>query len=82
MILLTGSSGENGVAGSIHFNRTAGAIESWNRILKCNDHDKHRRRPDLFIKDHHPIMLGRQLSYVDDMTSSKKRSKLKVNSTC
>lgn len=53
--------------------RTTGATEAWNRILKQTDHRKHRLRPDVFIKEHYPILLGRQLSFVDDFKKPQKK---------
>lgn len=45
--------------------RTSGAVEGWNRILKCIDHPRHRLRPDVFIHDHWQPLTGRQLTYID-----------------
>ena len=58
-------------------NRTAGTIEAWNLILKRSDHPKHRKRPDLFLKEHYSIHFGRQLAYIDNV-STKDRQRLKV----
>lgn len=57
--------------------RTAGTVEAWNLILKRNDHVKHRKRPDIFIKEHHPLLLGRQVAYIDKV-APKEGKKLKV----
>ena len=56
---------------------TAGTIEAWNLILKRSDHPKHRKRPDLFIKEHYSIQFGRQRAYIDNV-SPKDRQKLKI----
>ena len=58
-------------------NRTAGTIEAWNLILKRSDHPKHRKQPDLFFKEHYSIHFGRQLAYID-LVSTKDRQRLKV----
>lgn len=48
--------------------RTAGTVEAWNFMLKRTDHIKQlRMRPDLFIKNHLSVLLGRQFSYIDDV---------------
>ena len=57
--------------------QTAVRIEAWNLILKRSDHPKHRKQPDLFIKEHYSIHFGRQLAYIDN-ASTKDRQKLKV----
>ena len=62
---------------TVCFDRTAGTIEAWNLMLKRNDHLKHRKRPDIFIKEHFPIQLGRQLAFIDNM-NLKESKKLKV----
>ena len=54
--------------------RINGTIEAWHLILKRTDHKEHRKRPDVFLKEHHTILLGRQLSYCDNMTVSDKRA--------
>ena len=53
--------------------RTSGAIEAWNLILKQMDHKKHRLRPDVFIKQHYDILYGRQLKYIDKLTGQPQR---------
>lgn len=47
--------------------RTNGAIEAWNFILKQVDHKIHRLRPDVFIKEHWEVILGRQLHFIDQL---------------
>ena len=56
---------------------TAVTIDVWNLILKRTDHPKHRTQPDLFIKEHYSIHFGRQLAYIDNV-STKDRQRLKV----
>ena len=60
------------------YHRTSGTIEAWNYILKHTDHPKHRLRPDVFVKQHFPILLGRQMSFVDSLKSKDKKRALKV----
>ena len=52
--------------------RTSGAIEGWNLILKHSDHKQHRLRPDVFLAKHFPLVLGRQLTFVDLLSASNK----------
>ena len=54
--------------------RTNGTIEVWHLILKRNDHKQQRKRPDVFLKEHHPILLGQQLSYCDNLTAKEKKN--------
>ena len=54
---------------------TAGTIKAWNLILKRSDHPNHRKRP--FIREHYSIHFGRQLAYIDNV-STKDRERLKV----
>ena len=53
-------------------NRTSGTVEAWNFILKQQDHPQHRLRPDVFIKSHWELLLGRQLSFIDTISHKKK----------
>ena len=53
--------------------RTSGAVEGWNRILKCIDHPRHRLRPDVFIYDHWQPLTGRQLTYIDQLNGKTKQ---------
>lgn len=64
--------------GNIH-HRTSGTIEAWNYILKEVDHRTHRKRPDAFIQEHYPILVGRQLQYIDTLTSKKQKSVIKAS---
>lgn len=57
--------------------RTAGTIEAWNLIQKRNDHIMHKMRPDLFIKEHFKVLIGRQLTYIDHL-SLKGKTKVQV----
>lgn len=45
----------------IRAERTSGSIEAWNYIVKQVDHAKSRIRPDLFFKEHFPILRGRHM---------------------
>lgn len=38
------------------------------------DHPKHRLRPDVFIKEHYPVLLGRQLSFIDQLNAKEKKT--------
>ena len=58
--------------------RTSGTIESWNLILKQVDHTKHRMRPDLFVKEHFPVLVGRQISFIDKLPKRNQSLILKV----
>ena len=59
--------------------RTSGAIEGWNFILKQNDHQQQRLRPDIFLVRHFPLVLGRQLTFVDRLSAScKTRVKVRL----
>ena len=46
--------------------------------MKCTDHSKHRLRPDLFIKQHYEILIGRQMSFVDTI-NKRDCCKIKVH---
>ena len=63
--------GENGT-------RTAGTVEAWNLILKRSDHVKHRIRPDIFVMEHHDILIGKQRCYIDTLNIEKMKARLKV----
>ncbi len=54
------------------YHRTSGTIEAWNFILKQTDHPKHRLRPDVFVTQHFPFLIGRQMTFVDSLKSKEK----------
>ena len=63
--------------------KTAGTIEAWNYILKRIDHTEMHMRPDVFIRNHYPVILGRQRQFYDDLhKSSRKRLKVSINVLC
>ena len=45
--------------------------------MKRSDHPKHRKLPDLFIKEHYSIHFGWQLACIDNV-STKDKQRLKV----
>ena len=55
--------------------RTSGSIEAWNYILKQVDHKKSRMQQDLFIKEHLPVLRGRQVGFVDALKFITKKQK-------
>ena len=57
--------------------RTAGTIEAWNLILKKIDHPQKHLRPDVFLRQHYPIIIARQRQFFDDM-QDKLRKHVKV----
>ena len=62
--------------------RTAGTIEAWNYILKKFDHSQKRLRPDVFLKEHYPLIIARQRQFFDDMTQPiKKRVKVSCSAS-
>ena len=54
--------------------RTTGPIEGWNFILKRTDHPVCRLRPDVFVSQHHSILSGRQLAFIDNLSTNAKNS--------
>ena len=46
--------------------RTNGAAEAWNLIVKKIDHP-HPQRPDVFLKEHHDVLRGKQLFFADNL---------------
>lgn len=57
--------------------RTSGTIEAWNYIIKQVEHTVHRQRPDVFLHKQYRVLLGRQLQFIDQL-SSKERKKCSV----
>ena len=55
--------------------RTAGTIEAWNYILMKIDHSQIRLRPDVVIKEHYPLIIGRHIQFIDYMIQPLKVSK-------
>ena len=47
--------------------RTAMTIEAWNYILMKIYHSQIRFRPDVFIKEHYPLIIGRHIQFFDYM---------------
>lgn len=54
--------------------RTNGATEAWNLIIKRVDHPQHRMRPDVFLKEHHEVLKGRQMAFTDNLTLKDRKA--------
>ena len=46
--------------------------------MKRRDHVKHRIRPDIFVMEHHDILIGKQRCYIDTLNIEKMKARLKV----
>ena len=53
--------------------KTSGTVEAWNYILKQVDHCEKHIRPDVFLRQHFPIMIARQRKFFDDLQEPSRR---------
>lgn len=55
--------------------RTNGAVESWHNILKSIDHNHEKQlRPDVFLYKHYPLLLGRQIRFIEVLSLNKRKT--------